>query len=44
MYRLSNPPLEKYTELMARVDGMRQKSTEFGQSRLVTATQLKYCV
>jgi hypothetical protein len=29
---------------MAQVDRIRQHSTKFGQSRLVTATQLKYCV
>jgi len=40
MYRLSNPR-ERYTELMAQVDRLKLHSTKFGQSRLVTATQLK---
>jgi len=44
MYRLSNTPREKYTELMMQVDKMRQHSTVFGHSRLVAVTQLKYCV
>ena len=44
MYSLSIPPRDRYTELLAQADRMEQHSTKLGQSRLVTATQLKYRV
>ena len=44
MYRLSIPPRDRYTELIAQVDRLEQHTTKFGQSRLVTPTQLKYRV